>query len=39
MSYEKHTWESGETITAEKLNHIEDGIADLHKEGSSDQPR
>lgn len=28
MSYETHTWESGETITAEKLNHIEDGIAD-----------
>lgn len=28
MSYETHTWESGETITAEKLNHIEDGIAE-----------
>lgn len=27
MSYEKQTWESGQTITAEKLNHIEDGIA------------
>lgn len=27
MSYEKHTWETGETITAEKLNNIEDGIA------------
>lgn len=28
MAYEKHTWETGETITAEKLNHMEDGIAD-----------
>lgn len=28
MSYEKHTWETGETITAEKLNHIEDGVAE-----------
>lgn len=26
MSYEKQTWVTGEVITAEKLNHIEDGI-------------
>ena len=26
MSYEKQTWTSGEVITAEKLNHIEDGV-------------
>lgn len=26
MAYEKHTWETGETITAEKLNNIEDGV-------------
>lgn len=26
MSYEKHTWETGETITAEKLNNLEQGI-------------
>lgn len=26
MSYEKQTWVTGETITAEKLNHMEDGI-------------
>ena len=26
MSYNKHTWETGETITAEKLNNIEDGV-------------
>lgn len=32
MSYEKHTWETGETITAEKLNNLEDGVA----EGSGD---
>lgn len=28
MAYEKHNWETGEIITAERLNHIEDGIAD-----------
>ena len=27
MSYEKHTWETGETITAEKMNNLEDGVA------------
>lgn len=27
MSYEKYTWVTGEVITAEKLNHMEDGIA------------
>lgn len=26
MSYEKQTWQTGETITAQKLNHMEDGI-------------
>ena len=26
MSYEKQIWVNGETITANKLNHIEDGI-------------
>lgn len=26
MSYEKQTWVTGETITAEKLNHIEGGV-------------
>lgn len=26
MSYEKHTWETGEVITAEKLNNMEQGI-------------
>ena len=28
MSYEKHEWVNNEVITAEKLNHMEDGIAD-----------
>ena len=28
MSYEKQTWQTGDTITAEKLNHIEDGIGE-----------
>lgn len=27
MAYEKQTWTTGEVITAEKLNHMEDGIA------------
>lgn len=26
MSYEKQTWVTGDVITAEKLNHMEDGI-------------
>lgn len=26
MAYERHTWKCGETITAELLNNIEDGI-------------
>lgn len=28
MAYEKQTWVVGDTITAEKLNHMEDGIAE-----------
>lgn len=27
MAYTKQTWECGDIITAEKLNHMEDGIA------------
>lgn len=27
MSYTKNTWATGDTITADKLNHIENGIA------------
>lgn len=27
MAYEKQTWVTGEVITKEKLNHMEDGIA------------
>lgn len=26
MAYTKQTWSTGDTITADKLNHIEDGI-------------
>lgn len=26
MSYEKQTWNTGDLITAEKLNHLEDGV-------------
>ena len=28
MSYVKTTWQTGDTVTAEKLNHAEQGIAD-----------
>ena len=28
MAYSKQTWATGDTITAEKLNHMEDGIAE-----------
>lgn len=28
MAYEKYTWVDGEVITAQKLNHIEEGIAE-----------
>ena len=27
MAYSKQTWQTGDTITAAKLNHMEDGIA------------
>lgn len=27
MGYEKQTWETGQVITADKLNHMEDGIS------------
>ena len=29
MSYEKQTWQNGDIITAQKLNHIEDGIPNV----------
>ena len=29
MAYEKQTWNSGDIITADKLNHIEDGISNM----------
>lgn len=33
MAYEKQTWECGESITAEKLNHMEQGIEDASNSG------
>ena len=33
MSYDKQTWTSGETITAQKLNYMEDGIEDAGSGG------
>ena len=35
MSYSKQTWVNGEVITAEKLNHMEDGIEGAGGGGSS----
>ena len=34
MSYNKTTWNSGDVITAEKLNNIESGIEDVSSGGS-----
>lgn len=34
MAYEKHTWECGEEITAEKLNNIENGIENAGSGGA-----
>lgn len=28
MAYEKQTWVCGDVVTADKLNHMEDGIAE-----------
>ena len=36
MAYQKQNWQTGETITAQKLNHIEDGISNNTGGGSSD---
>lgn len=33
MAYTKQTWATGDTITAAKLNHIEDGIEDAGGSG------
>ena len=35
MSYTKYTWQNDETITAEKLNHMEDGIANAYNSGGT----
>lgn len=35
MAYEKQTWVCGETITADKLNHMEDGIAEASGGGTA----
>ena len=35
MAYEKHTWSCGETVTANQLNHMEDGISQLDTDAQS----
>ena len=32
MAYEKHTWQTGEIVTAEKLNRNEKQLSDISKE-------
>lgn len=34
MAYAKQTWNNGDVITADKLNHMEDGIAEGGSGGS-----
>ena len=34
MAYTKQTWQCGDTITADRLNHMEDGIAECCSGGS-----
>lgn len=29
MAYDKQTWQTGDTVTSAKLNHMEDGIASV----------
>lgn len=36
MAYEKQTWSCGESITAEKLNHMEEGIESASQGGGGD---
>lgn len=35
MSYIKQTWVDGDIVTAEKMNHIEDGVANSDTKGNS----
>lgn len=35
MAYEKHEWECGETITADKMNNLENGIEEALQGGSA----
>ena len=34
MAYQKQTWQNGERVVASKLNHMEDGIAEMSQGGS-----
>ena len=31
MAYTKNTWETGDIVSSQKLNHMEDGIADAYE--------
>ena len=31
MAYTKNTWNTGDVVTSEKLNHIEDGVKDAYE--------
>lgn len=32
MAYTKHTWKNGETITADKMNNLEEGVSEVKKD-------
>ena len=38
MAYVKQTWSCGDEISAEKLNHMEDGIYDASQSGGGNTP-
>ena len=38
MAYEPNTWSTGDTITAEKLNHLEQGVATSQQVATTQAP-
>lgn len=38
MAYERHNWVCGETVTADKMNNLEDGIEEAMSSGGTTAP-
>lgn len=38
MAYTKQTWQTGDTVTADKLNHMEEGIAEAYNYPEPPEP-